>query len=171
VDALALRAVGLDQPLAVAGEIPQLADGRRRHEAAPQQPMLQQLRQPGRVTDIGLAARQDLDVAGVDQQQLEACLLQDLPDGLPVLAGGSITTWVTPSAVSQSASASRPEVKVGKVRTSWRRPPWPSGTRIQATTSSLATSRPAQRGTSSSTVDTSSRIGGGARRGLPRQRR
>jgi hypothetical protein len=28
------------QRLAVAGQIPQLADGRRRHEAAPQQPML-----------------------------------------------------------------------------------------------------------------------------------
>jgi hypothetical protein len=50
--------------------------------------MLQQLRQPGRVTDVGLAAGQDLDVAGVDQQQLEARLLQDIPDGLPVLAGG-----------------------------------------------------------------------------------
>jgi hypothetical protein len=83
----------------------------------------------------------------------------------------SITTWVTPSAASHPASASSPEVKVGKVRTSWRRPPWPSGTRTQATTSSLATSRPAQPGTSSSTVDTSSRIGGGARRGLPIRRR
>jgi hypothetical protein len=85
---LALRAVGLDQPLAVAGEIPQLADGRRRHEAAPQQPMLQQFRQPGRVADVGLAARQDLDVAGVNQHELEACLLQHIPDRLPVLAGG-----------------------------------------------------------------------------------
>jgi hypothetical protein len=58
----------------------------------------------------------------------------------------SITTWVTPSAVSQSDSASSPEVKVWNVRTSWARPPHPSGTRTQATTSSLATSNPAQRG-------------------------
>jgi hypothetical protein len=56
-----------NRPLAVAGEVPQLADGRRGHKAAPQQPMLQQLRQPGRVTDIGLAAGQDLDMPGVDQ--------------------------------------------------------------------------------------------------------
>jgi hypothetical protein len=53
LDALDLGAVDLDQPLAVAGEIPQLPDGRRRHEAAPQQPMLQQLRQPGRISHIG----------------------------------------------------------------------------------------------------------------------
>jgi hypothetical protein len=58
----------------------------------------------------------------------------------------SITTWVTPSAASHPASASSPEVKVWNVRTSWSRPPCPSGTRTQATTSSLATSNPAQRG-------------------------
>jgi hypothetical protein len=57
-----------------------------------------------------------------------------------------MTTWVTPSPASQSASASSPEMKVWKVRTSWARPPCPSGTRTQATTSSLATSNPAQRG-------------------------
>jgi hypothetical protein len=88
LDPLALGAVGLDEPLAVAGQIPQLADRRRRHEAAPQQPTLQQLTQPGGITDIGLAAGQDLDVAGVDQQQLEPALFQHIPDRLPVLAGG-----------------------------------------------------------------------------------
>src|SRR5215216_2775961 len=67
----------------------------------------------------------------------------------------SITTWVTASAASHPASASSPAVKVENVRTSWARPPRPSGTRTQATTSSLATSNPAQRATSSSTVDTS----------------
>src|SRR5215204_1830607 len=75
-------------PLAVAGQIPQLADRRWRHEAAAQQPTLQQLTQPGGITDIGLAAGQDLDVAGVDQQQLEPALFQHIPDRLPVLAGG-----------------------------------------------------------------------------------
>src|SRR5829696_5088104 len=88
LDPLALGAVGLDEPLAVAGQIPQLADRRRRHEAAAQQPTLQQLTQPGGITDIGLAAGQDLDVAGVDQQQLEPALFQHIPDRLPVLAGG-----------------------------------------------------------------------------------
>src|SRR5688572_373545 len=64
LDPLALRGVGLEQALAIAGQVAQLTDRGRGHKAAPQQPMLQQLRQPGRVTDIGLAAGQDLDVAG-----------------------------------------------------------------------------------------------------------
>jgi hypothetical protein len=88
LDPLDLGAMGLDEPLAVAGQIPQLADLRRGHEAAAQQPTLQQLTQPGGITDIGLAAGQDLDVAGVDQQQLEPALFQHIPDRLPVLAGG-----------------------------------------------------------------------------------
>jgi hypothetical protein len=53
VDALALGAVGLDEPLAVADKVAQLADRRRRHEAAAQQPTLQQLAQPGGITDVG----------------------------------------------------------------------------------------------------------------------
>ena len=113
LDPLALRAVGLDQPLAVAGEIAQLANRRRRDEAAPQQPTLQQLSKPGGIADVGLAAGQDLDVAGVDQQQLQPAFLQHIPAGLPVRPRRSITTWVTPSAASQSASASRLEVNVG----------------------------------------------------------
>jgi hypothetical protein len=83
LDPLALGAMGLDQALAVAGQIPQLADGRRGHEAAPQQPALQQLTQPGRIADVGLTAGQNLDVAGVDQQQLEPAFLQHIPDRLP----------------------------------------------------------------------------------------
>jgi hypothetical protein len=53
-------------PLAVAGQVPQLAEGRRRDEAAPQQPTLQQLAQPGGIAHVGLAAGQELDVPGVD---------------------------------------------------------------------------------------------------------
>jgi hypothetical protein len=34
VDALAFGGVGLDEPLAVAGQVPQLPDGRWRHEAS-----------------------------------------------------------------------------------------------------------------------------------------
>jgi hypothetical protein len=49
--------------------------------------VLQQLTQPGRVADVGLATRQDLDVAGVDQQQLVPALFQHVPARLPVLAG------------------------------------------------------------------------------------
>ncbi len=87
VDPLGLGGVGLDEPLAVAGQVAQLADDRWRHEAAAQQPALQQLAQPRRVADVGFAARQDLDVAGVDQQQRQPALLQHLPAGLPVGAG------------------------------------------------------------------------------------
>src|SRR5207253_3794422 len=43
VDALFLGRVGLDEALAVAGEVPQLPDDRWRHEAAPQQPVFEQL--------------------------------------------------------------------------------------------------------------------------------
>jgi hypothetical protein len=50
--------VCLDQPLAIPSQVAQLTDRGRRHKAAPQQPMLQQLRQPGGIADIGLAARQ-----------------------------------------------------------------------------------------------------------------
>jgi hypothetical protein len=87
VDALALGGVGLDEPLAIPGQVAEFPDGRRGHEAAAQQAVLEQLCQPGGVADVGLTAGEDLDVAGVDQQQLEAPLLQHIPDRLPVLAG------------------------------------------------------------------------------------
>jgi hypothetical protein len=54
------------RPLAVAGQVAQLADWGWGNEAAPQQPVLQQLRQPGGISHIGLAPGHDLDVAGVD---------------------------------------------------------------------------------------------------------
>jgi hypothetical protein len=103
----------LDEPLAVADKIPQLPDLRRGHEAAPQQPTLQQLTQPGRIADVGLAAGQDLDVAGVDQQQLHPRSSSTYQQGFQYCPVASITTWVTSSAGSQSASASRLEVNVG----------------------------------------------------------
>jgi len=71
---------------AVAGQLPQLPDRLGRHEARPEQPRLEQLAQPGRVRDIGLAAGDLLDVAGVDQQQLEV-VLEHRPDRLPIDAG------------------------------------------------------------------------------------
>jgi hypothetical protein len=59
LDPLALGAVGLDQALAVAAQVAQLADRRRGTKAAPQQSTLQQLTQPGGITDVGFAAGQD----------------------------------------------------------------------------------------------------------------
>ena len=73
--------------LAVARQVAQRADRLGRHEAGAQQPGLQQLAQPGRVGDVGLAARDLLDVAGVDEQALEL-VLEDRPHRLPVDAGG-----------------------------------------------------------------------------------
>ena len=58
---LALAVV--DLRLAIAGQVPQRADRLGRHEARPQQPGLQQLAQPLRVLDVGLASRDLLHVA------------------------------------------------------------------------------------------------------------
>ena len=88
LDPLALAGVGLDEPFAVAGQVPQLADRRRGHEAAPQQAVFEQLGQPLGVQDVALAAGQDLHVVGVDQLQLERPLLEHVPDRFPVRAGG-----------------------------------------------------------------------------------
>ena len=75
-----------DERLAVAGQVAQLADRLGRHEAGPQQAVLEQLAIHWRVLDVGLAAGHVLDVLGVDQQQLEAAL-QQVEDRLPVDAG------------------------------------------------------------------------------------
>ena len=63
---LLLPAALLGQLGLVAGEVPQPADLLGRQETAPQQPDLHQLGQPLRVTHVGLAARDRLDVRGVD---------------------------------------------------------------------------------------------------------
>jgi hypothetical protein len=78
-----------------------------------QQPMLQQLRQPGGIPDVGRAAGQDLDVASVDQQQRKARSSSTHQTGFQSWPVASITTWVTASAASHSPSASSPNVKVG----------------------------------------------------------
>ena len=75
-------------PLAVAGQIAQLADGRRGHEAAPQQPTPRAAphSQAASPTSV-LRPGRILVVAGIDQQQRQPALLQHLPAGLPVLPG------------------------------------------------------------------------------------
>jgi hypothetical protein len=50
--------------------------------------MLQQLGQPLGVEHVALAAGEDLDVAGVHQLEPEGPLLEHIPDGLPIRAGG-----------------------------------------------------------------------------------
>jgi hypothetical protein len=76
----------LDLRLAVAGQVAERADRLGRHQAGAQQAGLQQLAQPLRVLDVGLAPGDLLDVPGVDQRQLEA-VLEHRPDRLPVDAG------------------------------------------------------------------------------------
>jgi hypothetical protein len=76
-----------DLRLAIARQRPQLTLGFGRHEAGSQQPGLHELGQPLRVRDVGLAARDLLDVARVAQRQLKV-FFQDVPDRLPVGAGG-----------------------------------------------------------------------------------
>ena len=58
------------------------------HEAAPDQAMGQEIGQPGRVVDVGFAARHVLDVPGVRQHQLKISVTEDMPDWLPVDARG-----------------------------------------------------------------------------------
>src|SRR5215218_5513424 len=62
------------QRLAIAGRVAQLADRLRRHEARPQQAVLEQLAEPLGVLHVGLAPGHVLDVLGVDEQQLEIVL-------------------------------------------------------------------------------------------------
>src|SRR6266536_242084 len=69
-----------DLRLAVAGQVAQGADRLRRHEARLQQHGLEQLAEPGRVGNVGLAAGHLLDMTRVDEQAVEL-VLQDRPVG------------------------------------------------------------------------------------------
>src|SRR3984893_2868486 len=71
---------------AIAYQIAQLTDCARGDKTRTQEPILQQLRQPGRVTDVGLATRHPLDIRRIDQQQREA-LLQYVKHRFPVDPG------------------------------------------------------------------------------------
>ena len=85
VDAVDLaRALGGER-LAVAGEVAQAADGRRRHEAWAQQAVREQLRDPCGIDDVGLATWHVLDVGGVDEDHLEV-VLEGVVHALPVHA-------------------------------------------------------------------------------------
>lgn len=57
-----------------------------RHEAGLQQPGLEQLAEPLRILDVGLATGNRLDMTSVDERQLEV-ILEDRPHRLPVDAG------------------------------------------------------------------------------------
>lgn len=81
---LDLPAPFLDECLAIPGQVAQLTDGLGWYEARPHQPVLQQLADPSRVFDIGLAPGDVTQVLGVEQPGLEFVLQQ-----LGTLGGGS----------------------------------------------------------------------------------
>jgi hypothetical protein len=74
---------------AVAGQVPQPPDRRRRDEAGPQQLPLGHLAPPHRIQLVGLGpAGQVLDIAGIDRPDLKPVGLQQVERGLPGVAGG-----------------------------------------------------------------------------------
>jgi hypothetical protein len=103
--------------LARPGEIPKLLDRRRRNEAAADQAMGQEIRDPHGVVHVALAARDVADVGGVSEHQGKAPL-EHVPDRLPIHTPvDSIATCVQPCSVSQSRSFSSPWVVVSNVST------------------------------------------------------
>jgi len=74
----------LHQRLAVARALPQRPKRRGRDEAAPQQAMPQQVRQPFGVLDVGRAPGHRAHVLRVDQQDGPPCLLQEVVHRPPV---------------------------------------------------------------------------------------
>jgi hypothetical protein len=69
--------------LAGAGKIAKLLYPCRRHEAAADQPVSEQIGDPHRVVHVGLATGHIADVLGIGKHQLEAPL-EKMPDGFPV---------------------------------------------------------------------------------------
>jgi hypothetical protein len=78
----------LDEHPAVAGQVPQLPDRCRRHEAGRDQPVLEQLGDPGRVGHVGLATRDVVQMLGIEQPDLGNPLLEQEVHRLPVHPGG-----------------------------------------------------------------------------------
>ena len=116
-----------------------------RHEAASDQSVGQKIGQPCRVVHVGLAARHVLHMRRVGQQQREIAIAEDVPDRLPVNSGRLHDDM---GAALRGQPFRQFEQRPGRcstVRTSrWALPfsVW----REHATTMSLCTSRPAQRG-------------------------
>ena len=85
--ALDVRRRLVDQAFAMAEQRPKSHHALVRAEAAAEQPMLMQLLEPLRIVDVRLPPRDILDVAGIDEEHLEAACLQDLEHWDPVDPG------------------------------------------------------------------------------------
>jgi hypothetical protein len=112
-----LRATSRTNCLRVRISARKVVDGRRRHEAAADQAMGQEVCDPGRVLHIGLATGHVLDVRRVRQNQLEL-RFQNVQTGFQYAPVASIATCVHPCDSSHDDSSSRPVVVVSNVRTS-----------------------------------------------------
>src|SRR3954451_23356881 len=153
LDPLGLGGVRLDQPLAIAGQTPQLANRRRGTKLLRSSPCSSSsashsasstsLLRPGRIFTWRLLTSR------ISSKGRSSSTYQTGFQYGPV---ASIAISLTPSARNQSAISSSVWVNEEKVRVCLRRlrPPGP-GVRTQATTSSLPMSIPAHRSTSSST--------------------
>ena len=75
------------QLLARAGQIAQFLDRPRRNEARADQPMRQQIRDPGGIVDVALASGDVVSVRRIGQHQLELAP-QHMPHRLPIHSGG-----------------------------------------------------------------------------------
>lgn len=83
VDAVAGPAALADQLAAVAAQLAQLAERARRHIAGPAQAELADAGQPQAVGHVALAAFDLLDELGMQQQRLDARVLEGLKGSLP----------------------------------------------------------------------------------------
>ena len=127
-------------------QITKLPDRLGWHERGPHQTVRAELGQPGRVGDIGLAAREVFHVPRIDQQHIEPRVLQQVVERLPVVAVASITAHVIRSAIRWSRSARIwlvIEPQVVTVSTVLRRPA--PATRTHTLASLFEISSPAQR--------------------------
>jgi hypothetical protein len=86
LDPVLLRGPGRHQVGAVTGQVPQLADRRRRHETRPDHLPLGDLAQPDAIQPVGLRPPGQVpDVLGVDQPGLKPGRFQQVEHRLPVV--------------------------------------------------------------------------------------
>ena len=128
-----------DLRLAIPGELPQVADRLWRHEVGLQQPRLGKLTQPRRVAHVGLAARDLLDVTGIDEHQLEV-VLEDVPDRLPIHPGRLHDDLRHAVRRQPIAQRQQPPHRRWNSARCGSRPPPAAGTRTHAVTLALWTS-------------------------------
>ncbi len=69
------------------GQVAQFTDRRRRHERGSDQPVGAQIREPSSVGDIGFAARDVSGITGVDQDDVQFLVLEQVVEGTPVITG------------------------------------------------------------------------------------